>query len=60
MGKKDLVERLRMRSGDPDKGKGATKKVSYKPIPCAGCDRYMADPPSEYCPGCQAYMEHQR
>lgn len=33
------------------------------PVPrrrrCLGCDTNYADPPSKYCPGCQAYKEHQ-
>lgn len=31
-----------------------------RPIKCEGCDTGIADPPSRLCPGCQAYVEHQR
>jgi rubrerythrin len=27
---------------------------------CAGCGVHYADPPSELCPGCEAYRGHQR
>lgn len=33
---------------------------SGKPKLCADCGRFPADPPSRYCPGCEAYREHQR
>ena len=26
---------------------------------CSGCGKHWADPPSDLCPGCEAYREHQ-
>ena len=33
---------------------------SIKPELCIECGVNLADPPSEFCPGCKAYKEHQR
>jgi hypothetical protein len=50
--------------GEPaGSGYAATKAgaalVEAWPRKCEGCFRYMADPPSHLCVGCQAYREHQ-
>lgn len=29
-----------------------------RPRHCEGCQYELAYPPSQYCPGCQAYQEH--
>lgn len=29
-----------------------------RPPLCVGCGEYDADPPSDLCPGCEAYKEH--
>jgi hypothetical protein len=36
------------------------RKRSQKPMLCDGCLDNYADPPSNLCPGCQAYREHQQ
>ncbi len=36
----------------------AAKATRKKPKPCDECGIYLADPPSQLCPGCQAYREH--
>ena len=27
---------------------------------CESCGKFTRDPPSHFCPGCEAYQEHQR
>jgi hypothetical protein len=41
------------------KADGADWHPERAPL-CADCGKYRADPPSKLCPGCQAYVEHQR
>lgn len=35
-------------------------RLFREPKLCDGCEQNIADPPSNFCPGCQAYREHQR
>lgn len=39
---------------------GSAHEQYPRPIKCEGCDTGIADPPSRLCPGCQAYVDHQR
>jgi hypothetical protein len=35
-------------------------RSSHRRRRCAVCGKYWADSPSDLCPGCEAYEEHQR
>lgn len=50
------------KQGQPHKGwKASAKEIRrQKPMLCDGCLDNYADPPSDLCPGCQAYREHQQ
>jgi hypothetical protein len=36
------------------------EEVTMRAQRCVECGRYLADPPSRLCPGCEAYQGHQR
>ena len=40
--------------------KSERRAVTIELDECEGCGENLADPPSMYCPGCQAYRDHQQ
>jgi len=40
--------------------KAGAERAKDLPRPCEGCPSGIANPPGRYCPGCEAYRDHQQ